>query len=72
MPHDVAFHKGLHCLLRQKRSSGTEIHNFTEFLTGNSLKYKMDNSIPIVSLCMGKGSTLYVANEAILGHRVAI
>ena len=25
MPHSVAFHLGLHCLLRQNLSSGTEI-----------------------------------------------
>ena len=32
-------------------SSGTEIHQSIEILTGNPLKYKMDNSILIVSIC---------------------
>ena len=26
MQHNAAFHLGLHCLLRLKQSSGTEIH----------------------------------------------
>ena len=29
------------------------IISFVEILTGNALKYKMDNSIPIISICMG-------------------
>ena len=28
MPHDVAFHQGLHCLLRHNRSSEEEIQYF--------------------------------------------
>ena len=28
MPHKAAFHQGLHCLLRQNRSSEKEIHYF--------------------------------------------
>ena len=35
----------LHCLLRYKHSSGTDIHHYIEVLTDNPLKYKMDNSI---------------------------
>ena len=46
----AAFHLGLLCLLRSKQSSGTGMHHFLEILTGNSLKYKMDNSILIVSI----------------------
>ena len=30
MPHKVAFHQGLHCLLRYKQSPGTEIYRFIE------------------------------------------
>ena len=26
MPQNAAFHQGLHCLLRQIQSSGTEVH----------------------------------------------
>ena len=29
------------------------MHQFIEMMTGSPLKYKMDNSIRIVSLCMG-------------------
>ena len=55
MPHMVAFHQSMHCLLRYK-SSGTEIHHFIEILTDNPLKYKkMDNPILslVVSMCIG-------------------
>ena len=41
-------HKGLHCLLR------SEIHHFIQIFLGNQLKYKIDNSMLIVSICMGK------------------
>ena len=30
MQHNGAFHQGLHCLLRLKQSSGTEIHQYLE------------------------------------------
>ena len=40
MPHKAVFYQGLHCLLRLKQSSGTEIHHFIEILTGNTLKYR--------------------------------
>ena len=47
------FIKGLHCLLRLKQSSGTEIYPFIETLPENPLRYKMDYPILIVSICMG-------------------
>ena len=28
MPHNAAFHQGLHCLLGQKQSSEAKIHHF--------------------------------------------
>ena len=31
MPHKVAFHQGLHCLLGQKQSSEAKIHHFRKF-----------------------------------------
>ena len=37
MPHKVAFHHGMHCLLRQNRSSEKEILYFLEIITCNSL-----------------------------------
>ena len=33
MPHNAAFHQGLHCLLRQKQSSEKEIQFNLEILT---------------------------------------
>ena len=52
MHHHVAFHWGLHCLLRLKQSSQTEIniHHNLENSTCDSLKYKMANPILIVSI----------------------
>ena len=32
MQHNAAFHQGLHCLLRLKQPSGTEIHRNLETL----------------------------------------
>ena len=32
MPHHVAFHQGLHCLLRQSRSSEEEIQYLFEII----------------------------------------
>ena len=48
----LAFHLSLHYLLRQKQSSGTEMHHFIEILTVNPLNYKMDSIILIISICM--------------------
>ena len=54
MPHKAAFHRGLHCLLRQKQSSGTEMHHNLEISTCDPLKYKMGISILVLSTCMAK------------------
>ena len=51
MQHNAAFHQGLHCLLRLKQPSGTEI---SETYTCDPLKYKMGNPILIVSMCLEK------------------
>ena len=51
MQHKMAFHQGLHYLLRYEQSLGTEIHHFIEILTGT--KIQMNNSILIVLICMG-------------------
>ena len=45
------YHQGLHCLLRLKQPSGTEIHNNLEVSTCNPLKYLMGSPILIVSIC---------------------
>ena len=54
MQQSTAFHHGLHCLQRLKRSSGTEIHHNLETSTGDPLKYTIDSPILIVSICMEK------------------
>ena len=46
--HNAAFHQGLLCLLILNHPPGTQIHNLETFIC-YALKYKMDNSIPIVS-----------------------
>ena len=58
MQHNAAFHQGLHCLLRLKQPSGTEIHYTCnlETSTCDPLKYTMDSPILIVhvSICVEK------------------
>ena len=49
MPHNVAFHQGLHNLLRQKRSSEKEIQFYLEIITCNPSIYTMDHPKFIVS-----------------------
>ena len=49
MPHHVAFHLGLHYLLRQKRSSEKEIQFYLENITCNPSIYTMDHPKFIVS-----------------------
>ena len=45
MQHNAVFHQSLHCLLRLKEPSGTEIHHYLEISTCDPLKYKMGNPI---------------------------
>ena len=59
MLHYAAFHQGLHCLLRYKQSTGTEIHHNWEMPTCDPLKYIMDNPILIGCICMGKSTILF-------------
>ena len=42
MPHKAAFHQGLQCLLRQKRSSEKEIKVYLEIITADPSNYTMD------------------------------
>ena len=44
MPHDAAFHQGLHRLLIQKRSSKKEIQFCLEIITCDPSNYTMDHS----------------------------
>ena len=54
MQHIAAFHQNLHCLLRLKQPSGTEILHDLETSTCDPLKYTMGSPVLIVSICMGK------------------
>ena len=54
MQQNAAFHQGLHCLLRLKQHSGTDLHQNYENSTCDPLKYTMGIPILIVSICMGK------------------
>ena len=56
MQHHAAFHQGLHCFLRLKEPSGTEIHHNSENSTGDPLKYTMDN--PMLTGSIGKGKSI--------------
>ena len=53
MQHNAAFHQCLHSLLRLKQPSGTEKYHYLETSTCDPFKYKLNNSILIVSVCMG-------------------
>ena len=53
MLHNVTFHQGLHCLLRQKRSSGTEINLYLVILTCDPLICIMSHHKLIVLNQMG-------------------
>ena len=48
MPHMVAFHQGLHSLIRQKQSSEKEIQYFLEMITCDPSIYTMDHTDFIV------------------------
>ena len=47
MQHDAAFHLGLHCLLRLKEHSETEIHHYIENSTCDPLNHTMGSPILI-------------------------
>ena len=59
MQHHAAFHQGLHCLLRLKQSSGTDIHHNIENTTCYPLKYTMGSpnvsGYRCVSDCRSRG-----------------
>ena len=49
MPHNVAFHQGLHCLLRQNQISEKEIQFYFELMTFDPWIYAMDHPKFIIS-----------------------
>ena len=42
MPHNAAFHQGLHCFRRQKGSADKEMHIILKIITCDPLIYTMD------------------------------
>ena len=50
MQHNVAFHQGLHCLLRLKQSSGTELHHNLENSTRDPSKYTLGSPLLIEAI----------------------
>ena len=50
MSHYVAFHQGLHCLLRQKWSSEIKLQFYLEIKASDALNYTMDHSKFIASI----------------------
>ena len=52
MSHNTAFHQGLHCMKRYKPIFMAKMQNL-EISTCDTLKYKMGNTILILSTCMG-------------------
>ena len=50
MPQNMAFHQGLHCLLRQKRSSEKTLQYYLENIKCEPSNYAMDHSKFIKSI----------------------
>ena len=50
MPHNIEFHQGQQCLLRQKWSSGKNLHCCLENKTCDTLNYTTDHSMFIASI----------------------
>ena len=65
MLHNVAFHQGLHCLLRQNQSSEKEIEYFLQIITCGPSLYLMDHPGFIVCSFMensiGQKRVIFVA-----------
>ena len=53
MPHNVAFHQGLHCLPRQHQSSEKKYNMFLEIITCDPSIYTMHYSDFTASNLMG-------------------
>ena len=53
MQHKAAFFQGLHCLLRLKKPSGTEIHHNLDHFTYDPLKYTLGSPIFIYQYVWG-------------------
>ena len=62
MPHNVAFHQGLHCLLRQNQTSAKEIKYILEIITCEPSIYTMDHYF-IVCSCVENSIGLKKVNS---------
>ena len=62
MSQIAAFHMGVHCNLRQKQSSQTEVQQNLGISTGDPLKYIMDNPNLIVFIFMGQFTRIQWVN----------
>ena len=51
MPHNATFYQGLHCLLRQNRSSEKEKDIFWEIVKCDPSIYTIDQPVFIVCVC---------------------
>ena len=65
MQHIAAFHQGLHCLLRLKQSSATEIYHNLENTTCDPFKDTIVCPILVVSICMGKSIRIQRVNNTL-------
>ena len=72
MQHNAAFHQGLHCLLRLKHPSGTEIYHNLENYTCDPLMYTMGSPILMVSICMGKSIKMKRLNNSTLKQQIRL
>ena len=65
MQHHAAFHQGLHCLLRLKQPSGTEIHhNIENFTSCHPLKYKMGSYTYCINIIVSAGKHFSITNRS--------
>ena len=69
MQHYSAFHQGLHCLLRLKQPSGTEIHHNVYFSTCDPLKYIMGSHI-LIEKYMRKSIGIQKVNSVEMGRMI--
>ena len=52
MPHNAAFHQGLHCLLRPNNLQRKKYNIFLKIITCNPSIYTMDHPDFIIHTCM--------------------
>ena len=63
MQHNVAFHQGLHCLLRLKQPLGAEMHHNLKSSTFDPLKHTIGSPMLILSYDVESGSEITQCNK---------